>query len=125
MKVPSHVTLKILDPNAKLKERTAAPFYDDGAEIAQVTACGRTLVVTCVGETRAEYKGNLIRSGKELIKAGINTDRQLSKIDEWVFNPWFAIWDSKAQNFIEGEIYGTVNEAIEAAADELSTLKID
>jgi hypothetical protein len=62
----------------------------------------------------------VIRYCDDLVNAGIKNDKDLAKIDkaggEWINNSWFEVYD-EINNDYTGEVYHTVQDAIESVAN--------
>lgn len=121
-KLPKGVKLEIIDYDALRKDRQDSAFYTwyDSNNVAYLTYEDREYSITCVGEMRIHYKGQVIRYCDDLINAGIKNDKDLAKIDkaggEWINNSWFEVYD-EVNNDYTGEVYHTVQDAIESVAN--------
>lgn len=121
-KLPKGVKLEILDDDTLRKDRQDSAFYTwyDSNNVAYLTYEDREYSITCVGEMRIHYKGQVIRYCDDLINAGIKNDKDLAKIDkaggEWINNSWFEVYD-EVNNDYTGEVYHTVQDAIESVAN--------
>jgi hypothetical protein len=121
-KLPKGVELEILDDDALRKDRQDSAFYTwwDTQAVASLTYEDREYSIYCVGEMRIHYKDQVIRYCDDLINAGIKSDKDLAKIDkaggEWINNSWFEVYD-EVSNEYTGEVYHTVQDAIESVAN--------
>jgi len=121
-KLPKGVKLEILDDDALRKARQDSACYTWYASnnVAYLAYEDREYSITCVGEMRIHYKGQVIRYCDDLINAGIKNDKDLAKIDkaggEWINNSWFEVYD-EVNNDYTGEVYHTVQDAIESVAN--------
>ena len=121
-KLPKGVTLEILDDDAHRKDRQDSAFFTwyDSNNVAYLTYEDREYSITCVGEMRIHYKNQVIRYCDDLINAGIRNDKDLAKIEkeggEWVNNSWFEVYDETSNEYT-GEVYHTVQDAIESVAN--------
>lgn len=121
-KLPKGVKLEIIDYDALRKDRQDSAFYTwyDSNNVAYLTYEDREYSITCVGEMRIHYKGQVIRYCDDLINAGIKNDKDLAKIDkdggEWINNSWFEVYDEVSNDYT-GEVYHTVQDAIESVAN--------
>jgi len=121
-KLPKGVTLEILDDDAHRKDRQDSAFYTwwDTQAVASLTYEDREYSIYCVGEMRVHYKDQVIRYCDDLVNAGIKNDKDLAKIDkaggEWINNSWFEVYD-EVKNDYTGEVYHTVQDAIESVAN--------
>lgn len=120
--LPKGVTLEILDDDAHRKDRQDSAFFTwyDTNNVASLTYEDREYSISCVGEMRIHYKGQVIRYCDDLINAGIKNDKDLAKIEkaggEWVNNSWFEVYDETSNEYT-GEVYHTVQDAIETVAN--------
>jgi len=72
--------------------------------------------------TDPQGKDHYLRTTQDLAEHGIIDDETLeaftAKGDEvfhWRMNSWFEIWDDKNQEYLDGEIWHELDEAVERA----------
>jgi len=114
-----------------------AVFYYPGDELATVSDGKRTFVVFVAGVTQANVwptaealkeasvEPKYVEGGGEWATVGITTDEELEAADErieWIHNSWYEVGaaDTEDEDVFDGEVFHTVDEAIEAIRAELS-----
>lgn len=125
-------------------EQLDSAFYVDGfGVLASVSNGERRLGVFCVGEMRILFpEGGVenptpdyrtLRCTADLLEVGIDTDSKLSDFtdywrerdfDVWVNNSWFELFDLDAEvsgEDIEGEVYHSIDEAVDACVQILTS----
>lgn len=109
--------------------QTDSAFYcwSEGWETLVTVECGdRKFAIGSNGEMRINLpSGDVVRYTEDLLSAGIDTDEKLVKILEdnpeaQVNNNWFEFYEVNTQED-SWEVYETIEEAIEAVKEILST----
>ena len=119
--IPKGVKLTIEDDYALYRGRQDSAFYTWGDPylVATLEYEDNTYTIECVGEMRIEYGKETIRNTKDLLEAGITSDKKLSKITnqgaEWINNSWFEVFDHQ-DNEYTNEIYHEVSDAVNNVA---------
>ena len=119
------------------KDAQDAVFYTDTDCVACVSNGQLGFHVRVCGDTKA-YVWNdeidkageedpiaTVRFGDEWATVGIHTDEDLGNAEdriEWVNNSWYEVFadNTEDEDVFDGEVYHTVDEAIEAIEIELS-----
>jgi len=130
-KLPEGVSLKIEDPWIERGDRDDPAFYTGDSDIvARLSYKDREWEIRCLGEMRIDIKGidHIIRYPDRLIKAGVNSDKDLRDLEEagkleWINNSWFEVVDSNNPNRWQECIYLDIKEAIEEVAKKIKEIK--
>jgi hypothetical protein len=127
--IPEGVTLEIEDPWIERGDRNDPAFYTGDSEIvARLSneALDREWEIRCLGEMRIAIEGidHIIRYPDRLIRAGVNSDKDLRDLEEagkleWINNSWFEVIDSKDPDSWQEWIYLDIKEAIEETAKRI------
>ena len=129
--LPEGVSLDIEDPWIERGDRDDPAFYTGDSEIvARLSYEDREWQILCLGEMRIDIKGidHIIRYPDRLIKAGINSDKDLRDLEEagkleWINNSWFEVVDSNNPDRWQEWIYLDIKEAIEEVAKKIKEIK--
>lgn len=125
--LPEGVSLEIEDPWIERGDRNDPAFYTGDSDIvARLFYEDREWEIRCCGEMRIAIEGidHIIRYPDRLIKAGINSDKDLRDLEEadkleWINNSWFEVTDSNNPDRWQEWIYLDIKEAIEEVAKKI------
>lgn len=112
-------------PDKSLRQESAFYHADqdpqsvwDGNERFYVERVGEMLIIYTDPEGEVHY----LRTTRDLEEVGIDTDEKLAEFTDkgeevfcWRNNSWFEIWDDNKQEYLEGEIWHELDEAVERA----------
>jgi len=112
-------------PDNSLRQESAFYHSDqdpmsvwDGNERFYVERVGEMLIVYTDPEGEEHY----LRTTADLEELGIDTDEKLAEYTDkgeevfcWRNNSWFEIWDDTKQEYLEGEIWHELDEAVDRA----------
>lgn len=127
--IPEGIKLEIEDPWIERGDRYDPAFYTGDSEIvARLSneALDREWEIRCLGEMRIAIEGidHIIRYPDRLIRAGVNSDKDLRDLEEagkleWINNSWLEVIDSKDPDSWQEWIYHDIKEAIEEVAKRI------
>jgi len=107
--------------------QTDAMFYQGEGRVADVEIDGYRVAIFCDGDMRAIYKeNNVLRTSKDFIDYGLDTDEKLYKAQEegflvWDMNPWFDCYTPEGEHL--DMVTSTIDEAIEGALAYVGELR--
>jgi hypothetical protein len=115
------MAVKIVETYSRIEKRQDAVFYQGHGKVAQVECDGFSVDVYCDGDMRAIYdcpSEVILRSAKDFIDYGLDTDLKLQKANEegvlhWDMNPWFDCYTSDGEHL--DIVCDTIEEAIASA----------
>jgi len=116
--VPEGFTLEVFDDTIYDANKQDSAFYatGDAETLVKVSFGDEEFIVLVAGEMRIELPdGESVRNRWQLNDAGIETDAQLSEIDEnaWQNNAWFEAYDAVDGDISdENEVFDSVEDAI-------------